>query len=177
MEETKEERIQRLVKEGIAKAKQEERIQKLVNKGIAAEHEKVAQAEHEKVVQAAEFEKVAGQPLFGLGDLIKLILFIIIVYAFTQMTNESFSQANSAGTTTQSSGGSTTGTLQIAADSGANIYVGSSYVGKGGAFVTLNPGSYPVRAYSSSTGKLCWEKSISVYSGKNSVVRNDAWCR
>jgi hypothetical protein len=71
----------------------------------------------------------------------------------------------------------TTGTLQIVADSYAYIYVDGGYVGKGSAYLTLSPGSYTVSAYAPSTSKKCWESKTTVYAGKNSVVKNNSYCR
>ncbi|PWB52435.1 MAG: hypothetical protein C3F06_07720 [Candidatus Methanoperedenaceae archaeon] len=66
--------------------------------------------------------------------------------------------------------GSSTGTLSISVGSYTDIYVGNDYVGRGSAFLYLNPGSYGVRGYGASTGKLCWNKNMIIYSGKPSVL-------
>ncbi len=78
---------------------------------------------------------------------------------------------------TSSQSTSSSGTLLVAADSGAKLYIDGSYRGKGSFSMSLAPGTYIISAYSSSTGKLCWEQRMIIYSGKPSVLRNNAWCR
>lgn len=147
--------------------------------------EEQTRKEKEKAEEQANKPQTYDKPqAYDMGDairnIIQMIVVVVFIYLLGLMIQGIF---DSTGSETYSSGSSsgdyspTTGTLQISADSGANLYVGNGYVGRGTAFLTLNPGSYTVSAYSSSTNELCWRTSTTVYSGKNSVIRNNAWCR
>lgn len=91
MEETKEERIQRLVKEGIEKAKQEERIQKLVKEGIAAERDKNRNAKS----PTSSPTSTASQVLMGLAFAFIAVAFIVFVLPSINLTNEKSNIDNS----------------------------------------------------------------------------------
>ncbi|OGH05877.1 MAG: hypothetical protein A2W22_04605 [Candidatus Levybacteria bacterium RBG_16_35_11] len=85
--ETKDERIQRLVKEGIEKAKQEERIQRLVKDGIEREKQKDAKIIENVIVEAKvkdEFETKKRTALAKLSWIYIIItsFFISVLTAF-----------------------------------------------------------------------------------------------
>lgn len=77
---------------------------------------------------------------------------------------------NNKPTTSSRNSDSNIGTLSISVGSYTDIYVGNEYVGRGSAYLYLNPGSYGVRGYGASSGKLCWEKNTVVYKGKPSFI-------
>lgn len=82
-------------------------------------------------------------------------------------------------TPTDRSGGrpvSTTGTLSIASE-GADIYVGGAYLGRGAVNTTLVAGTYTVLAKRPSNGRICWQRSIAVTSGRGSRISDNTYCR
>jgi len=79
-------------------------------------------------------------------------------------------------TTTTTTTTSSTGTLSVSDDYGY-LYVGSSYIGKGSAVVTLAVGNYTLYDYSPTTGNLCWQKSIRIDGGKTTTVKDNSYCR
>lgn len=69
-----------------------------------------------------------------------------------------------------------TGTLTVSADNGY-IYIDGDEYGQGGISVTLPAGSYVVSAVSPSTGGTCWQTTISIGNGTQSLIKNGTWCR
>ncbi len=84
-------------------------------------------------------------------------------------------QSTTGGTTAKTTG---PGKLSVSDDSGGYLYIGSSYIGRGAAVVSLNPGTYTLYATSASTGDVCWQKSVVISSGKTTTAKiSGKYCR
>ena len=99
--------------------------------------------------------------------------------ALFSFLDETFGSSCSAPVQNNSGGGesgSYYGSLSVSSD-GGDVYVGSTYLGRGGGVISLAPGTYTVSCYSASTGKLVWQKKAVVISGKTSVVKDNTYAR